>query len=95
MAKKVSEREGRLRQISFRTTDEMSQRLLKSASLLGRSLTQEIERRLEVSLAQEDYVRQNWGDDVFRIAEAIARSLAHIEYVEGKRWPSLKSCGEH
>jgi hypothetical protein len=58
-----------------------------AASKYGRSLSDEIESRLEVSFSLKQYLRHEWGDDLFKIAEAMADALARIENMSGgKRW---------
>jgi DNA-binding CsgD family transcriptional regulator len=47
--RKAAEREGVLHPVSFRATTDLKEKLAKAASEAGRSLTQEIERRLERS----------------------------------------------
>lgn len=86
MAERAADREGKLRQVSFRTTEELGARLVQAASVSGRSLTQEIERRLELSLAEEDFLRRDWGEDIFRIAQALGRSASFIREMKGKAW---------
>jgi hypothetical protein len=51
--RKAAERDGKLRAMSFRTTSELSAKLEDAASKAGRSLTSEIERRLELSFVWE------------------------------------------
>jgi hypothetical protein len=49
VVRKAAEREGVLHPVSFRATTDLKEKLAKAASEAGRSLTQEIERRLERS----------------------------------------------
>lgn len=53
MAPKAAEREGHRHPISFRTTADLREKMEKAASVAGRSLTQEIEFRLEASFLRQ------------------------------------------
>jgi len=74
------------RPLNMRTTDDLRERLERAAQWAERSLAQEVELRLELSLQQEDYLRRTWGSDIFEIADSLARSLYWIEQKSGKRW---------
>lgn len=50
---KVAERQGKLVQLSVRITPELRAKLEEAASQSGRSLSSEIERRLELSFIHE------------------------------------------
>jgi DNA-binding NarL/FixJ family response regulator len=54
--RKAAEREGVLHPVSFRATTDLREKLAKAASEAGRSLTQEIERRLERSFDHDELV---------------------------------------
>ena len=54
MTRRASEREGKLVHMSFRVNEDIRKRLENAASKSGRSLTQEVERRLEQSFVWED-----------------------------------------
>lgn len=49
-------------------------------------MSEEIESRLEASFALTEYLRREWGEDIFRIAKAAAGSLSFIEDYTGKAW---------
>jgi hypothetical protein len=70
-------------QIPVRTTPAVRDRLLASASANGRSLTQEIEQRLERSVALDDL---RGSPDTARLVEAIAGEVALVEQWTGKAW---------
>ncbi|WP_165937859.1 Arc family DNA-binding protein [Methylobacterium segetis] len=72
--------------LTFRARDELRDRIRKCAEASGRSVSEEIEHRLELSLAQSDQMRFDLGEDVFRIARAMAGSLTHIEMWREKNW---------
>lgn len=72
--------------LTFRLRNEVRRDVERAAARYGRSLSEEIETRLEVSFAFTQYIKQEWGDDVFRIAQAMAASLSHIEDWTGKEW---------
>lgn len=69
--------------LTFRVRDALRDTLEAVATAHGRSLSEEIEHRLEQSLGD---VRQVWGDDVFAIAESMGKALWHIERENGARW---------
>ncbi|GEP00025.1 hypothetical protein [Methylobacterium haplocladii] len=72
--------------LTVRLRDEVRSDLERGAVQNGRSLSEEIETRMEISLAQKNQLRFEWGNDVFRIATAMAASLSGIEDWAGKRW---------
>ena len=72
--------------LTIRLRDRVRDDLAQAARGSGRSLSEEIEYRLELALARRDYLVQEWGEDVFKIAEAAARCLWHIERTTGLRW---------
>ena len=51
--KRAAEREGKLNPMSFRATPELRAKLEAAASKAGRSLTQEVEHRLEQSFISD------------------------------------------
>ncbi len=53
MAIKAANRVGRRAPLNLRTTDDLRAKLEESASALGRNLTHEVERRLELSYEWE------------------------------------------
>jgi len=52
----------------------------------GRSLSEEIESRLEISFALKQYFRHEIGEDIFCLANAMASSLSYLEGFTGKEW---------
>lgn len=72
--------------LTVRLRDEVRNDLELAATKNGRSLSEEIETRMELSLAGTQQIRSDWGEDVFRIAGALAGSLSHIEYWKGEGW---------
>ena len=47
---------------------------------------QEIELQLELARERKERMIEEWGPDVFRIADRAARSLRHIEEYTGESW---------
>ncbi|WP_288586490.1 hypothetical protein [uncultured Methylobacterium sp.] len=72
--------------LTVRLRDEIRNDLEQAAIKHGRSLSEEMESRMEASFAFSQYIKQDWGDDVFRIASALAASLSSIEYWTGCNW---------
>lgn len=72
--------------LTFRARDELREQIRVSAEAAGRSVSEEIEHRLELSLARTEQIRFDLGEDVFRIARAMAASLTHIEDWSEKSW---------
>lgn len=72
--------------LTFRVRDDLRAALEEAAAQSDRSLSEEIEYRLELSLGQREALKEEWGPDAFAIAESIAKSLQHIERYTGKRW---------
>ena len=85
--------EKKVRNFTFRSRGDMHERLSEAAVLSERSISEEIERRLEKSFEAElrladvhQFLKSEWGEDVYNIAFSAARSLAAIESYTGKRW---------
>ncbi|GLS73039.1 hypothetical protein [Methylobacterium tardum] len=74
------------RPVAVRLRDELRADLEISASRHGRSVSEEIEARLEASLSVQNYLKQDWGNDVFMIARSLASSVAQIEHAYGSAW---------
>lgn len=72
--------------LTIRLRDRVRDDLAEAATSSGRSLSEEVEYRLELALSRRDYLIEQWGQDIFSIAEAAARSLWHIERFTGRRW---------
>ena len=72
--------------LTIRLRAEVRRDVERAAIRYGRSLSEEIESRLEVSFAFTQYVRHEWGDDIFRIAQAMAGSLSFLEDWTGESW---------
>jgi hypothetical protein len=60
--------------------------LEKSAAMAGRSLSEEMEHRIELSLAQRDPFIGLWGWDIYPIFQSLASALWRIESMTTKRW---------
>jgi len=58
MATPKAERDASLRAIGFRATPELRRKLEEAASQNGRSLSAELESRLETSFAQSDLIER-------------------------------------
>jgi hypothetical protein len=80
--------------LTIRLRDQVRQELETTAAAAGRSLSEEIEHRLELSFSRRDYLREKWGDDFFNLADAAAKSLTHIEHFTGKSWVKDDRAGE-
>jgi hypothetical protein len=39
-----------------------------------------------LALSGRDYLQHEWGEDIYKIAESMARTLWHIERYTGNRW---------
>lgn len=78
---------GKRAAIGLRTTPELKERLERIAAATGRSLSQEIEFRLERSLQEDDALRREFGDErTQRILRIMAQAAAAIEDQHGKKW---------
>jgi hypothetical protein len=80
--------------LTIRLRDQVRQELETTAAAAGRSLSEEIEYRLELSFSRRDYLRETWGDDFFNLADAAAKSLTHIQHFTGKSWVKDDRTGE-
>lgn len=72
--------------LTFRARDELREQIRRCAEASGRSISEEIEHRLEISIAGNEQTRFELGEDVFRIAKAMATSLTQIEDWSEKSW---------
>jgi hypothetical protein len=72
--------------LTIRLRDQVREELETAAAAAGRSLSEEVEYRLELSFNRRDYLRETWGDDFFDLADAAAKSLTHIQHFTGKSW---------
>ena len=72
--------------LTIRVRAEVRADVERAAVRYGRSLSEEIESRLEASFALRQYFRQEMGEDVFCIANAMASSLSYLEEFKGKGW---------
>lgn len=82
MAVKAADREGRRHHIGFRATAEAKARLEEAASRAGRSLTQEIEFRLEQSLERDELFEPNSR----ALGEVVTASAIHYQASAGLIW---------
>ncbi len=77
----------RLSSTGFRPTPEIRAKLEAAARENGRSLSQEIESRLERSLGQEeDLYRSFGGKHIYALARILAAAVMAAESQTGKRW---------
>lgn len=72
--------------LTIRLRDRVREDLEGAAAASQRSLSEEVEYRLELSLSHRDYLEEQWGRDVYALAQSLAQSLWHIERFTGKRW---------
>lgn len=98
LSSKAVVREGKRAPLSLRTTKVLRDRLEEIANLNGRSITQEVEFRLERSLDQDELLTALVGDQSH--AQNLVRSLAtvirRVEGLTGKKftndWETLFYC---
>ncbi len=72
--------------LTIRLRDHVRSDLEVAATRAGRSLSEEVEYQLELALNRREYLLEQWGADVFTIAESAAKSLWHIERTTDSRW---------
>lgn len=72
--------------LTIRVRAEVRADIERASIRYGRSLSEEIESRLEASFAFRQYFRQELGEDIFAIANAMASSLSYLEDWKGKGW---------
>jgi hypothetical protein len=80
--------------LTIRLRDQVRHELESTAAAAGRSLSEEIEHRLELSFSRRDYLRETWGDDFFNLADAAAKSLGHLQHFTGESWVKDDRTGE-
>jgi hypothetical protein len=85
-AEKARAGDGKRYPVNVRVTYELRRDLERAAAETGRSLTQELESRLETSLAKKTQLDAIWGWDLNPIFHAVAHALWRIEALTGKRW---------
>jgi len=79
--------EDKRKNLTTRITEKTRSMLEAAASGTGRSLSQEIEFRLEQSLREDaDRVRLYGGPDLDALFKQIAGAIGIIEQTRGKRW---------
>jgi hypothetical protein len=71
---------------TFRVRGGLDEYLQAAAAASGRSVSEEIEFQLELSRERTERLIEEWGPDVFSIADRAARSLRHIEEYTEKSW---------
>ena len=71
---------------TFRVRGGLDEYLQASAAAAGRSVSEEIEFQLELARVRKKQLIEEWGPDVFAIADRAARALRHIEDYTGKSW---------
>lgn len=95
---KAAEREGKRAPLSLRTTKILRDRLEQLAELNGRSLTQEVEFRLERSLDQDELMIALVGDQSHaqNLVRAISTVIRRAEGLKEKKytndWETLFYC---
>ena len=72
--------------LTFRARDDLKRRLEESSQVYRRSVSEEIEFRLEASLAEKNHLVEQWGEDIYRLADAMARALYMAERSSGASW---------
>jgi hypothetical protein len=85
-AEKAHAGDGKRYPVNVRVTFELRRDLERAADETGRSLTQELESRLETSLAKREHLEAIWGWDLTPIFQAVAQALWRIEMLTEKRW---------
>ncbi len=71
--------------LNMRTTRKLRERLEKEAADSGRSLAQEVERRLEWSFSDHDARLQGFGSEGrLKLLRALARAVDMVELTTGK-----------
>lgn len=69
--------------VAVRTTPAIKALLVAAANEAGRSVTQEIEARLEASLAED---RPNRTPETMRLLAGLAEDIERAEHLTGRRW---------
>ena len=72
--------------LTVRLRDRVRSELETAAAENDRSLSEEMEYRIELSLARRDDLQHQWGPNVFAIAEGAAKALKSIQGFTGKDW---------
>jgi plasmid stability protein len=72
------------RPVAVRLRDELRADLEISSARHGRSVSEEIEARLESSLAVQNHLKQEWGNDIYTIAQASRRSSIAMDLLGTK-----------
>jgi hypothetical protein len=79
---------------TFRVRGGLDEYLQAAAAASGRSVSEEIEFQLELGRARKNALIEEWGPDVFAIADRAARALRHIEDFTGKPWHGDKETSD-
>ena len=83
----LAETEGRRSVLNARVTRETRRRLEETAAGSGRSLSQEIEIRLEQSFSEEEArYKEFGGKPYYELARMLAWTTSLVETVTGKTW---------
>jgi TraY domain-containing protein len=78
--------------LNMKTTEQVRRRLEEAAGASGRSLTHEVEHRLEQSLQEEDLLRRYFGsDDAIELLKGISLIISYHSRQSGKPWWADKS----
>ena len=86
--------ENRRKSLTIRLRDEVRSELERCAVKYGRSLSEELETRMEISLAQKVQPKYEWGEDYYDIANRTAAALSHIEDSYGCKWHESEAATE-
>ena len=75
--------------MGFRPTPETRERLEKAAKANGRSMSQEIESRLERSFASDDAHMESFGGELnYKVAKAMFAGADALSSIKGQPWLS-------
>lgn len=86
--------ENRRKSLTIRLRDEVRSELEKCAVKYGRSLSEELESRMEISFVQKAQLKYEWGEDFYDIANRTAAALSHIESSYGCKWHESEAATE-
>ena len=73
----------KLAPLNMRTDPELREKIEEAADRTGRSLTQEVERRLRTSFILEDFMG---GQHVHALVHMLGATINRIEMRTGKKW---------
>lgn len=92
MPRKAVTSEAKRFALNMKTTEEIRRRLEEAARASGRSLTHEVEHRLELSLQEEDLLRRYFGsDDTIELLKGLALVINHHSRRSHRPWQTDKA----